>query len=114
MGCYGLGVSRVMGVIAEKFMDEKGLVWPEAIAPYSHYMIVHGDHMEVAKTLAEKLEKSGAEVLIDDRNAGFGQKAGDADLLGIPNRIILSDKTLAAGGYELKKRSETEGKMIAL
>ena len=113
MGCYGLGVSRVMGVIAEKFMDEKGLVWPENIAPYSHYMIVHGDHLEEAKALAAKLEANGAEVIIDNRDAGFGQKAGDADLLGIPNRIVLSDKTIAAGGYELKKRTEAEGTIIA-
>lgn len=75
MGCYGLGVSRVMGVIAEKMMDEKGLVWPENIAPYSHYMIVHGDHMEKARELAQLLEKSGAEVIVDDRDVGFGQKA---------------------------------------
>jgi prolyl-tRNA synthetase len=64
-----------MGVIAEKFMDEKGLVWPEAIAPYSHYMIVHGDHMERAKLLVAELEKNGAEVIVDDRDVGFGQKA---------------------------------------
>ena len=68
MGCYGIGVSRVMGVIAEKFMDEKGLVWPENIAPYSHYLIVIGEHLEEAKALAKSLEKTGATVLLDDRN----------------------------------------------
>jgi len=81
-------------------------VWNENIAPYSHILIVIGDHLEEAKKLASELEKTGAEVLIDDRNSGFGQKAGDADLWGIPNRIILSDKTLVQGGYELKKRTE--------
>lgn len=75
MGCYGIGISRVMGVIAEKFMDEKGLVWPENIAPHSHYIIVIGEHLEEAKVLASKLEKTGATVLLDDRNTGFGAKA---------------------------------------
>lgn len=95
MGCYGIGVSRVMGVIAEKFMDEKGLVWPENIAPYSHYLIVIGEHLDEALSLVRKLEAEGKSVLVDDRTVGFGSKAGDADLMGIPYRIVLSDKTLA-------------------
>lgn len=94
MGCYGIGVSRLMGLIAEKFADEKGLVWPENVAPFSHHLIVIGDNIEKAKELAKKLESNGSTVLFDDRNTGFGQKAGDADLFGIPNRIIISDKTL--------------------
>lgn len=114
MGCYGIGISRLVWVIAEKFADEKWLVWPESIAPYSHVLIVIGDHLEEAKKLAESLEKIGHEVLIDDRDAGFGQKAGDADLFGIPHRIILSDKTLEKGGYELKKRKEESLTIIAL
>ena len=81
-------------MIAEKFADEKGLVWNDSIAPYSHVIIVIGDHLEKAKELARQLEKTGKEILIDDRSAGFGQKAHDADLWGIPNRIILSDKTI--------------------
>lgn len=114
MGCYGIGVSRLMGVIAEKFMDEKGLIWPESIAPFSHYLIVIGDHLLEAKMLAEKLESEGYSVLIDDRNTGFGAKAGDADLLGIPYRIVLSDKTLAQGGYEIKGRKENESRIVVL
>jgi prolyl-tRNA synthetase len=114
MGCYGIGVSRVMGVIAEKFMDDKGLVWPESIAPFSHYLIVIGEHLEEAKMLAAKLESEGKSVLLDDRNTGFGSKAGDADLLGIPYRIVLSDKTLAQGGYELKNRQGSESQIITL
>ncbi len=114
MGCYGIGISRLMGVIAEKFADEKGLVWPENVAPFTHEIIVIGDHLEEAKELALKLESEGKSVLIDDRDAGFGAKAGDSDLFGIPHRIILSDKTLAQGGYELKERKESESKIIAL
>ena len=114
MGCYGIGISRLMGLIAEKFADDKWLVWPENVAPFSHEIIVIGDHLEKAKDLAKTLENSGKKVLIDDRNTGFGQKAGDADLFGIPNRIIISDKTIEKGGYELKKRTETEGVIVAL
>lgn len=103
MGCYGIGISRTMGVIAEAMMSEKWLSWPENIAPYTHLIIVHGDHMEKAKTLAISLEKNGKEVLIDDRDVGFGMKMGDTDLLWIPNIILLTDKTLEKGGYELHK-----------
>jgi prolyl-tRNA synthetase len=112
MGCYGIGISRLMGVIAEKFADDKWLVWNENIAPYSHMVIVVGDHLEAAKKLAIELEKTGASVLVDDRNTGFGQKAADCDLWWIPNRIVISPKTLEKGGYELKKRTEIEWKII--
>jgi prolyl-tRNA synthetase len=112
MGCYGIGISRLMGVIAEKFADDKWLVWPENIAPYSHIIIVIGDHLEEAKNLAKSLESTGATVLVDDRASGFGQKAADADLWGIPNRIVLSPKTLEKGGYELKKRGDEEGTIV--
>jgi prolyl-tRNA synthetase len=114
MGCYGIGISRLMWVIAEKLADEKGLIWGDNIAPFSHVIIVIWEHLEEAKRLAEKLESEGHDVLIDDRNTGFGQKAGDADLFGIPNRIIISDKTLEKGGYEIKKRTEIEGKIASL
>jgi prolyl-tRNA synthetase len=114
MGCYGIGISRLMGVIAEKYADDKWLIWPENISPYSHVIIIIGDHREQAIELAKTLETQGHSVLIDDRTGGFGQKAGDADLLGIPYRIILSDKTLEKWGYEFKKRTESEGTIITL
>lgn len=110
MWCYGIGVSRLMGVMAEYFMSEKGIAWPEHIAPYSHYIIVIGeDNLEAAHKLAEEIEKEGWSVILDDRMGkkfGFGQKAGDCELWGIPNRIVLSPKTLEQGGYELSKRGE--------
>lgn len=114
MGCYGIGVSRLMGLIAEKFNDEKWLIWPENIAPFSHHLIVLGDNLAKAQELAKKLESDWSTVLLDDRNSGFGQKATDADLFGIPNRVIVSDKTLEKWGYELKKRTESDGTIIAL
>lgn len=114
MGCYGIGISRLMWVVAEYFMDEKGLVWPESIAPATHYLMVMGDNLEKAKSLAKELESKWNTVIIDDREkAGFGQKAGDADLLGIPYRIILSDKTLEAWGYELKARTSQDAEIIS-
>lgn len=102
MGCYGIGISRTMGVIAEALMTEKWLMWPTNIAPYHTIIVVHGDNLEQAKSIAEKLEKEGQEVLIDDRDVWFGMKMGDTDLLGIPNIILLTDKTIEKGGYELR------------
>ncbi|PCI24607.1 prolyl-tRNA synthetase [Candidatus Peregrinibacteria bacterium] len=107
MGCYGIGVSRLMGVIAEIFADDVGLIWPKAIAPYTDYILVQCDNKKSAIQLALQLEKSGKKVLIDDRDMGFGKKAKDADLFGIPNRIVISEKTLAKGGYELKVRGSS-------
>lgn len=98
MGCYGIGISRLLGVIAERFADDKGLVWPENIAPYSHYIIPFPDTADQATELAKKLESTGASVLMDDRaSTSFGAKAADADMLGIPHRIVISRKTLEAG-----------------
>lgn len=114
MGCYGIGVSRIIGVIAEMYASEKWLVWPENIAPYNTLIIVHGDNLEKAKTLAQNLEKEGKEVLIDDRDVWFGMKMGDADLLWIPNIILLTDKTLEKGGYELRTKTTPEGTIIPL
>lgn len=115
MWCYGIGISRVMWVIAEYFMDEKGLVWPENIAPATHYIIVMWDNLEKAISLSKKLEAEWKEVIIDDREkVWFGQKASDADLLGIPYRIVLSDKTLELGWYELKKRISDETEIISI
>ncbi len=114
MWCYGIGISRLMWVIAEYFMDEKGLVWPESIAPATHYIIVMGEHLETAKKLAQELEQTGKTVLIDDREkVWFGQKAGDCDLMGIPHRIVISDKTIESGWYELKSRTSNETEIIS-
>lgn len=108
MGCYGIGVSRLMWVMAEYFMTEKGIAWPERVAPYSYYIIVMGeDTIKAAEKIAQDLESQWETVILDDRMGrkdGFGQKAGDCELWGIPNRIVISPKTLEQGGYELFKR----------
>lgn len=114
MGCYGIWVSRIMWVIAEKFADEKWLVWPESVSPFSHYIIVIWDNMDKAIKIAKEIENNWWEVIIDDRDVGFGQKAWDADLLGIPYRVVISPKTLEKWGYELKSRISEEVEIIKL
>lgn len=112
MGCYGIGISRVMGVIAEKFADEKGLVWPEAVAPFKAQLIGIG---EAGTAAAEKFySEHEDEILFDDRDARPGEKFADAELMGMPYRIVISDKTLAENGVEVVKRASGESKIIAL
>jgi prolyl-tRNA synthetase len=120
MGCYGIGPSRCMGVIAEKHFDDKGLIWPEAIAPFQVHLIslVGKENAEVqsaADQLYIDLQTAGIEVLYDDRvGTSAGEKFADSDLIGIPNRIVVSAKTLAESSVELKKRSETESNLISI
>jgi prolyl-tRNA synthetase len=113
MGSYGIGPSRVMGVIAEKLSDEKGLVWPEEIAPYKYYVVAIGDKaMEIAEDLHNKAPE---QIIFDDRaDKRNGEKFADADLLGIPYRIVISDKTLAENAVEIKSRTSDETKLLPL
>ena len=112
MGCYGIGISRVMGVIAEKFADEKGLIWPETVAPFKAQLIGIG---EAGSLAAEKFYKEHEdEILFDDRNVRPGEKFADAELMGMPYRIVISDKTLAENSAEVVKRAIGESKIIAL
>jgi prolyl-tRNA synthetase len=115
MGSYGIGITRVMGVIAEKFADEKGLVWPAAVAPFTVYLAPLGtedDVREMADKLYADLTKNGIAVLYDDRDARPGDKFADADLYGIPYRVVISSKTLEQSKLELKHRTETESKLV--
>ncbi|MDD3302461.1 MAG: proline--tRNA ligase [Candidatus Gracilibacteria bacterium] len=116
MGCYGIGVSRLMGVCAEYFLDENGIAWPEQIAPFTNYIVIIGEeNIEKGIEISNSLGLDKNEIIIDDRqNVGFGQKMNDAELLGIPNIIIISPKTLEKGGYEMKKRGEKESNFINL
>ncbi len=118
MGCYGIGPSRLMGVIVEKFADEAGLVWPEAIAPFQiHLLSLAGDNAEVAKEAEEiykELVASGADVLFDDRDVRAGEKFADSDLIGIPKRFIVSEKSLAQGMVEVKERATGKVTMVSI
>ncbi len=112
MGCYGLGISRVMGVIAEKFADEKGLVWPESIAPFKYYLV------GIGKKGTEEADKfyatHSAETFYDDRDNRPGEKFADSELMGMPYRIVISDKTLASDSAELTVRATGETKLVKL
>jgi prolyl-tRNA synthetase len=111
LGSYGIGITRLMGVITEIFADDKGLVWPESIAPASVYLISIGDDEQVTKEAEElykHLTSADVEVIYDDRNARPGEMFADADLLGIPNRVVISNKTLAGEGYEWKSRQSED------
>jgi len=109
MGCYGIGVGRLMAAIVEVHHDEKGIVWPDQVAPYQVHLIGIGDQKSVtnqAEEIYEKLQKKGVEVLFDDRDESPGVKLADADLIGIPERWVVSEKTLEKDSVEVKKRSE--------
>lgn len=105
IGSYGIGITRVMGVIAEKMSDNKGLVWPEAIAPFKVYLVAIGEQgTEAAEKVYSELTAAGVEVLYDDRNERPGAKFADAELMGIPYRLTVSDRTVASGAYEVVSR----------
>ena len=113
MGSYGIGPSRVMGVIAEKLSDKDGLVWPEEIAPYKYYVIGIGEKGE--KIANELHDMAPEDIILDDRkNARNGEKFADADLMGIPYRVVISDKTLAEDKLELKTRTNCETVLLTI
>jgi len=115
MGCYGIGISRLMGVIAECFADDKGLVWPEAVAPAQVYLISLSDNVDATKAadeLYKRLTAAEIAVLYDDRDVRAGQKFVDADLIGIPYRIVISDKTIQAKQYEIKHRTSDKTSLL--
>lgn len=108
MGSYGIGPARVMGTVAEVMSDDKGLVWPASIAPFRVHLIQLGEEEEVKKEsqeLYEQLHQAGVEVLWDDRDARAGEKFADSELMGIPLRVVVSQKTVAAGQFECVERA---------
>jgi len=115
MGCYGIGISRLVGVLAEHFADDKGLVWPVAVAPAQVYLARLSDDNHVAKVadrLYSDLQNLGIGVLYDDRDCRAGEKFADADLMGIPFRVIVSDKTVAADQFEVKARTGSNSQLM--
>ena len=118
MGCYGIGLGRLMGTVVEALADDKGILWPESIAPFKLHLLALGDDTAVAKEadhVYETLNKKGVEVLFDDRTGmTAGEKFADADLLGMPYRAVVSARSMKEGGIELKKRNEEKGKVVSL
>lgn len=113
MGCYGLGVSRLLGTIVEVFNDEKGIIFPKAVAPCDIYLIDIKNQKE-SEQLYKALKYKGYEVLFDDRDKTAGEKFSDADLIGIPLRIVVSEKTLKDESVEVKERGEEKTTLIKI
>jgi prolyl-tRNA synthetase len=117
MGCYGIGVGRILIAAAESLHDDKGLVWPVAIAPFSCVITpikYDGEVKTVADKLYADLTAAGIDTLLDDRDARPGSKFADADLIGIPVRLTIGDRGLKEGKIELKKRNAAEPEMVAI
>ncbi|MBI4033391.1 prolyl-tRNA synthetase [Candidatus Saccharibacteria bacterium] len=117
MGSYGIGISRLMGLLAEHFADEKGLVWPLQAAPYKVYLARLGaapNVTEAADKTYNSLTSAGVGVVYDDRNVSAGEMFADADLIGIPVRLVISDKTVAGNGAEIKPRSSNEAQIVPI
>jgi prolyl-tRNA synthetase len=115
MGCYGIGISRLVATTVEQHHDDNGIRWPIAVAPYHVHVVTlgnEGDVLATARALCDSLELAGAEVLWDDRDERPGVKFKDADLIGIPLRVIIGAKGLAAGHVELKTRTDSDPKRV--
>lgn len=123
MGCYGIGLGRLMGTIVEVSHDEKGIIWPTSVAPFlvhllrldSYQEAINKKIQQTAEKIYQQLIKKGVEVLYDDRvNQSPGEKFADSDLIGIPYRLVISEKTLLKGMVEIKKRDETKPRLIKI
>ena len=119
MGCYGIGVGRTMAAIVERYHDERGILWPDLIAPFTVHLLRIGaeteDLKKTAETLYTTLNASGVETLYDDRDGmSAGAKFADADLIGIPYRIIISEKTMKQGTIEIKRRNEANAQYMTV
>jgi prolyl-tRNA synthetase len=116
MGCYGIGISRAMGILVETFHDDRGIMWPEAVAPYQVHLIEVGSQKLEVRSQTEdvynRLEAAGVEVLWDDRNESPGVKFADADLIGIPVRLVVSERN--GGQIEWKRRDQEKSELISL
>lgn len=118
MGCYGIGLGRALGAIVEINKDEKGIIWPKSVSPFNVHLLRIENNPKVVK-FAEKistdLRDQGIEALYDDRHdKGAGEKFADSDLIGIPLRVIVSEKTLAKNSVEVKERNKKEAKLVKI
>lgn len=116
MGSYGIGLGRLMGTIVEVLSDDKGIIWPESVSPFRVHLILLGedtDALRESEGLYQKLLDNKIEVLYDDRkDVSAGEKFADADLIGLPYRVVISKRSLSLGGFEVKKRIEENGRVI--
>ena len=117
MGCYGIGVTRIVGAAIEQNHDERGIIWPEPLAPFDVVIVPinmqRSDSLrEATEALYEELKAAGFEVLLDDRDARPGVKFADAELIGIPHRLVISEKGVAAGELEYRHRRDAEAQVL--
>lgn len=118
MGCYGIGPARLMGTVVECLSDDKGIVWPESIAPFKTHIILlqpgDADQRQMAEELYEKLTGMNIETLFDDRDAGAGEKFADSDLIGIPHRITIGKRSVESQRFEYTQRISQETQELTL
>lgn len=118
MGSYGIGITRLLGVVAEEKSDENGIIWPEAIAPFKVHLLMLGNDeavSESAQKLYKELQDKNIEVLFDDRaSIRPGEKFADSDLIGIPYRVVVSKRSLENNNVELKKRDQSESNLVSI
>lgn len=114
MGCYGLGISRLMGVIVEKFHDDRGIIWPVNVSPFDLHLINIAKDNKGSDELYKTLQEQGFTVLLDQRDQTPGSKFADSDLIGIPKRLVVSDKTLESDSVELKLRGSDKTELIKI
>jgi len=117
MGCYGIGISRLVATIIEQHHDDSGIIWPLSVAPYPVHIVQVGESdavREASARIERELKEAGIEALVDDRNERPGVKFKDADLIGIPLRVTIGDRGLASGQVELKERTQADPKQVTL
>lgn len=117
MGCYGIGISRIVAAAIEQNHDENGIIWPQPLTPFDVVLIPINMHRseavrQAAEALYEELKQGGLDVLFDDRDVRPGVKFADAELIGIPHRLVLSDRGLEAGELEYRHRRDSESRML--
>ncbi|MCP4154505.1 MAG: proline--tRNA ligase, partial [bacterium] len=114
MGSYGIGVGRLLACVAEEHNDDNGLIWPIAIAPYHVHLVNLCKNASTADKVYEDLKKEGIEVLYDDRKESAGVKFKDADLIGLPLRVLIGDRLIKNNNAEIKRRTADKPELISL
>ena len=114
MGCYGIGLARIMAAAIESKIghDEHGIIWPKELTPFDVHLVSLEGGQDTAESLYDAMEKAGLEALYDDRDEPAGVKLTDADLIGIPVRVLTSKKSLEAGGVEVSRRSDGKTEVV--
>jgi prolyl-tRNA synthetase len=117
MGCYGIGITRIVGAAIEQNNDDNGIIWPAPLAPFDVVLVPinmqRSDAVrEAAEALYSELQEMGLEVLFDDRDVRPGVKFADAELIGIPHRLVISERSLAAGELEYRHRRDTDARNL--